>query len=337
MAAMPVPPARPRIALLIGDRYGVGPEIAARRLAAIDHLPDVEIVVFGDRRVLARGAASCGIVLDIAEIDSFTAPMAGTWALLDHPTDIDVEPIGRVSTDAGAESLILLRLAAEAGQAGEIDGIVFAPLNKQAMRQAGHSAGDELEYLAAFMPPAGPYGDVNILGSLWTSRVTSHIPLGSVAASLTPHSLDSAIALLDGAMRRGGHVRPRLAMSALNPHAGEGGAYGREEIELLAPAVARAREAGIDINGPFPSDTIFPRALAGQFEGIVTMFHDQGQIALKAIGLGQGITLLAGLTVPVATPAHGTAYDIAGTGKARDDGLRAALDLVASMASSLEN
>ena len=120
-------------------------------------------------------------------------------------------------------------------------------------------------------------------------------------------------------------------MAALNPHAGEGGAFGMEEIEVLSPAIADAIARGLDVSGPFPSDTVFPRALNGQFDGVVTMFHDQGQIALKLIGLGRGITLLAGFPVPIATPGHGTAYDIAGSGTAKPDGLVAATRLVLSM------
>jgi 4-hydroxythreonine-4-phosphate dehydrogenase len=328
---------RRRIAVIPGDRYGVGPEIVARYLGERGAPQDADLVVLGDRRVLERGAVSCGLGLEIATIGTISDPIARKWALLDIQADIEVEPLGRLSAQAGAECLALLRLAAEAGQSGAIDGIVYAPLNKQAMRMAGHAAGDELDFLVQHMPPEGAFGEINILGAVWTSRVTSHIPLGRVVENLTPENLDKAIRLLDGALRRGGIGKPRLALSALNPHAGEGGAYGREEIDLLAPTVARARTAGMDLAGPFPSDTIFPRAVSGQFDGVVTLFHDQGQIALKAMGLGQGVTLLAGLPIPVATPAHGTAFDIAGTGTARDGGFRAALDLVARMARPMES
>lgn len=321
-----------RVAIVLGDRYGVGPEIVARTLSRPDDLPDTDIIVLGDRRVLERGAVSSGTPLEIATISSLADAMPGRWALLDRPAGIGVEPLGQLSADAGAECLDLLRFAAEAAMDGSIDAILYAPLNKQAMRMAGHEAGDELEYLIHHMPPPGVFGEINILGAVWTSRVTSHIPLSRVAENLTPESLDRAIRLLDGALRLGGYAQPRLALAALNPHAGEGGVYGREEIDLLAPTVARIRATGIDIDGPYPSDTIFPRAVSGQFDGVVTLFHDQGQIALKAMGLGQGITLLAGLPVPVATPAHGTAFDIAGKGTARHKGFTAALELVARMA-----
>ena len=219
----------------------------------------------------------------------------------------------------------------EAAQAGEIDGIVYGPLNKQAMKAAGHAAGDELDFYNTHLTASGLTGEINILDNLWTSRVTSHVPLAKVADLITRERIGAAIDLLAGSLRRSGIGRPRLALAALNPHAGEGGAFGMEEIEVLSPAIEDAVARGLDVSGPYPSDTVFPRALNGQFDGIVTMFHDQGQIALKLIGLGRGITLLAGFPVPIATPGHGTAYDIAGTGTAKPDGLIAATRLVLSM------
>jgi 4-hydroxythreonine-4-phosphate dehydrogenase len=157
------------------------------------------------------------------------------------------------------------------------------------------------------------------------------VPLRDVADLITRDSVARAIDLMETTLRHSGKVSPRLAVAALNPHAGEGGAFGMEEIEIIAPAVADARARQLRVEGPFPSDTVFPRAVAGAFDGVVTMFHDQGQIALKLMGLGKGITLLAGFPVPIATPGHGTAYDIAGTGTAKTDGLKAAVELVARM------
>ncbi len=325
---------RPRLALILGDRYGVGPEIMARQLADEASLPDCDLVVIGDKRVLERGAGSVSLALDIPEIGDISAPLGGKrWALLDMPFEAELEPLGRVSEDAGREVLACLARAAEAAEAGEIDGIVYSPLNKQAMRLAGHAAGDELDYLKPRMS-GKTAGEINILGDLWTSRCTSHIPLREVGNHITPATVRFGIDLLHDALEKAGRKSPRLVLSALNPHAGEGGAYGTEEIDILAPAVAEAKARGIAIEGPFPSDTIFPRAVNGTYDGVVTLFHDQGQIALKMVGLGKGVTLLAGLSVPVATPGHGTAYDIAGTGKARTEGLSMALDTVARMAAS---
>lgn len=323
------------IALTLGDRYGVGPELVAALLA--DRADAARpLVVVGDRAVLAMGARSAGVTLDIVETGSFSVPGGASWSLLHRAHAAEVAPLGRVERDAGLEVLEIMRELSVAALQGAVAGIVYAPLNKQAMRLAGHEAGDELDWFAHHMRPEGRPGEINILGEVWTSRATSHIPLRDVAGKITVDSVLDSVRLLDGALRKAGR-KPRLALSALNPHAGEGGAYGTEEIDVLGPALAKARAERIDIDGPFPADTVFPRAIAGAYNGVVTLFHDQGQIALKMVGLGQGVTLLAGLPVPVATPGHGTAHDIAGQGIARRDGLEAALALVESMSAETAN
>lgn len=316
------------LAMTLGDRYGVGPELAAKLCDRLPVPEGLRIVVVGDRRVFERGRVVGGGSAACPTISAFSEAQA-PWSLLDRPFDAPLQPLGQVSQAAGKEVLETLGLLVDAAKREEVDGIVYAPLNKQAMRDAGHAAGDELEFFRQRLP-APATGEINILGEVWTSRVTSHVPLREVGALITPANVMRGVRLLATTLRQSGR-EPRLAIAALNPHAGEGGAFGREEIDVLSPAVAEARAEGIDISGPFPSDTVFPRAVAGAFNGVVTMFHDQGQIALKMVGLGQGITLLGGFPVPVATPGHGTAYDIAGTGKARADGLEAATRLVATM------
>jgi 4-hydroxythreonine-4-phosphate dehydrogenase len=286
-------------------------------------------VVVGDPAVWILGR-EVAAVPELPEVRSLNDAPAG-WSFLPRPTPIGIRPMGRVSAEAGHEVLALLGLAADATDAGAIGGIVYGPLNKQAMKEAGHTAGDELEFFNTRLPAIGLTGEINILNGLWTSRVTSHVPLRQVAPLITRHRVGAAIDLLARALVLSGVPGPRLAVAALNPHAGEGGLFGREEIDVLAPAIADAAARGLSVSGPFPSDTIFPRALSSGLDGVVTMFHDQGQIALKIIGLGKGITLLAGFPVPIATPGHGTAYDIAGTGKARPDGLFAATRLVMRM------
>jgi 4-hydroxy-L-threonine phosphate dehydrogenase PdxA len=319
-----------RLALTLGDRYGIGPELVAGLAGTYTPPEGFALVVCGDAAVWEAGRRVAGAAKALPVVGTFADATAG-WSFLPLPVDVPVAPMGRVTAEAGAEVLTTLQRLAAAATAGEIDGIVYAPLNKQAMKLAGHAAGDELDFFGKTLASDRAVGEINILGELWTSRVTSHVPLRAVGDLITRESILRSIHLLAGALRRSGRRNPRLAIAALNPHAGEGGAFGREEIEVIAPAVAEAREAGVDAEGPFPADTIFPRAIAGAFDGVVTMFHDQGQIALKMVGLGKGITLLAGFPVPIATPGHGTAYDIAGKGIARVDGLAAAVALVAAM------
>lgn len=316
------------LAMTLGDRYGVGPELVAKLVERLAIPDGLRIVLVGDRRVLEQGQSAARAGATCPSIGTFGEAKA-PWSLLHRPFDAAVHPLGQVSAAAGQEVLDTLGLLVHAAKGKEIGGIVYAPLNKQAMRDAGHAAGDELEFFREHLP-APATGEINILGEVWTSRVTSHVPLREVGALITPANVMRGVHLLATMLRQSGR-EPRLAMAALNPHAGDGGAFGREEIDILAPTIAEARAEGIDIAGPFPSDTVFPRAVAGAFNGVVTMFHDQGQIALKMVGLGQGITLLGGFPVPIATPGHGTAYDIAGTGKAKADGLEAATRLVASM------
>jgi 4-hydroxythreonine-4-phosphate dehydrogenase len=316
------------LAMTLGDRYGVGAELMARLPGRLQVPDGLRIVVVGDRRVFEQGRAAVGMAVECPVIASFSEARA-PWSLLDRPFEAELQPLGRVSAEAGREVLDTLGFLVENARRGEIGGIVYAPLNKQAMREAGHAAGDELDFFRQHLP-APATGEINILNEVWTSRVTSHVPLKDVGALITGENVMRGITLLADTLRRSGR-QPRLAVAALNPHAGEGGAFGREEIDVLAPTIAEAKAVGLDVAGPFPSDTVFPRAVGGAFNGVVTMFHDQGQIALKMIGLGQGITLLGGFPVPIATPGHGTAYDIAGTGKARPDGLEAATLLVARM------
>ncbi|HTX04123.1 MAG TPA: 4-hydroxythreonine-4-phosphate dehydrogenase PdxA, partial [Candidatus Acidoferrales bacterium] len=217
-------------------------------------------------------------------------------------------------------------------QRGEIDGIVFAPLNKNAMRLGGLREGDELDFIVERLGFGGNCGELNVLGNLWTSRVTSHVPLRDVGALVTQSRVYAAILLANDTLRASGISAPRLAVAGLNPHAGDGGTYGDEEIREIAPAIERAKDDGIDARGPFPADTVFVAAMNGDYDAVVTMYHDQGQIAMKLLRFGSGVTVLAGLPVPITTVGHGTAYDIVGKGIARPDGLREAFRICCSMA-----
>jgi 4-hydroxythreonine-4-phosphate dehydrogenase len=174
--------------------------------------------------------------------------------------------------------------------------------------------------------------EFNITGGLWTSRVTSHVPLKDVAALITGAAVRDAVLIIDGALRRAGVAKPCIAVSGLNPHAGDGGSIGSEEIEVIEPAVRALRAQGLDARGPFSPDTVFIAARRGDFDAVVSMYHDQGQIAMKLMGFERGVTLHGGLPVPVSTPASGSAFDIAGQGIARIDGLRAAFELNVRMA-----
>ncbi len=312
--------AKPRIGLLLGDPTGIGPEIGARLLAHPETLKQAEIVVIGDRRLYKQGREIAGV--RNIEPEFLECPFA-------EPEWI----VGQVNAAAGRHVLECIREAVSIWKSGRIDAIVFAPLNKQAMKLAGLKHPDELHFLAELAGYVGPISEINICGKLWTSRVTSHIPLKSVAQAITTDRIGEVVRLLHGMLQKNGVLRPRLAVAALNPHAGEGGLFGTEENVLIRPAVLKALENGLDVVGPLPADTIFVAAKRGDFDGVVTMYHDQGQIALKLLGFDRGVTLGGGLPLVTATPAHGTAFDLAGKGQADDSALREAFSTACRLAS----
>lgn len=221
-------------------------------------------------------------------------------------------------------------------QSGQAQAFCFAPLNKSALRLGGMTQEDELRWFAQFLSYTGVCGELNVLRTLWTSRVTSHVALREVADLLTPQKVVDAIRMITDALRATGISSPRIAVCGLNPHNGDNGNYGDEEGRIIAPAVAHARDLGYPADGPFPADTAFVRALREHkgYDGVVTMYHDQGQIAMKLMGFEQGVTVHGGLPFPITTPAHGTAYDIAGQGLANPQAMCSAFTLAARMATT---
>jgi len=308
-----------RVGLVLGDPAGVGAELAAKLLQglAADELEGVAVI--GDARQLEAGARVAKTKLP--QIEVLNRANA-------DPASI---PLGSASAAGGKAALDNFTAALDLARAGKLDAVCFTPFNKQALMMAGNRFEDELRYAADHLGWAKPVGEFNILGQLWNARVTSHIGIAQVSSHLSRERVLEAIRLTDAQMRRAGFHPPRIAVAALNPHAGEGGAFGREEIDVIAPAVADARAAGIEASGPFPSDTVYLRARDRQFDAVVTMYHDQGQIAIKLLGFSRGVTLLGGLPVAVTTPAQGTAYDIAGKGVATADALKNAFAIARTL------
>jgi 4-hydroxythreonine-4-phosphate dehydrogenase len=237
---------------------------------------------------------------------------------------------GVSSRQGGAFSLTNFRTALRLGAAGVVDGVAFTPFNKHAMKLALPSYIDEIEVITEETGAKSNGREFNILDKLWNARVTSHVPLKDVAKYITRERVADGIALTDRCMRAAGFARPRIAVAGLNPHAGDEGNFGREEIDVIGPAVADAQAMGITCDGPFPPDTVFVRAKRGDFDAVQTMYHDQGQIAMKLMGFERGVTLIAGYDFPICTPAHGTAYDIAGKGVANLGASRQALLIAAA-------
>lgn len=312
-----------RIALSVGDPAGIGPEIIARLLAQPGIEQRAHIILIGNRDALARGARAAGV--------EPPAPRAGL-EIVDWPgADATFEP-GVVDTRNGGFMLDSLRLAVDYATSGRADAICFGPLNKGALRLGGMREEDEMRWFARLLDHTGPCGEFNVLDALWTARVTSHIALKDVSAHLSREAVADAIGMLAGALRASGCEAPRIGVCGLNPHNGDNGNYGSEERDVIAPGIALAASRGVPASGPYPADTIFLRARDGQFDGIVTMYHDQGQIATKLLGFDVGVTVEGGLPIPITTPAHGTAYDIVGTGRASATAMEHAFDLACRMA-----
>ena len=307
----------PRIAVAMGDPAGISPELLAKLLARADLMALAVVTVIGDRRVLAAGEKVAGLSLDLPIVPLSEAgraePSRPVFIDLAHLDPAGI-PVGEASAAGGAFAMRNFREALLLGKAGQVDGIMFTPFNKLALKLAGNPYPDEIRWAADVLNWKGGCSEYNRLDDLWNARVTSHEPLRDVADMLTRERIVAAIEATAATLTAAGVKRPRIAVAGLNPHAGEGGLFGREEIDVIAPAVEDARRRQFAVEGPFPADTVWIKARRGDYDVVLSMYHDQGQIALKLLGFERGVTILGGLPVPIATPAHGTAYDIADRG-----------------------
>ncbi|MEW4530139.1 4-hydroxythreonine-4-phosphate dehydrogenase PdxA [Maioricimonas sp. JC845] len=338
----------PRIALTMGDVAGIGPELVAR--AAIhERVTSVgRPVVVGHPEVLRKALALIGCSQPVATIERLdvasTAP--GDAVLCWNPSPVDVTAVGpgTVDASAGRAAYDYLVAAAEAALAGTLDAIVTAPLNKYSLRQGGCPLPGHTEILAevcgrsevAMMLYAGREGRVAAPHGLGVAHVTLHTSIASVPGLLTTSRIVETIRLVDGFMRRMGCPSPRVGVCALNPHAGEQGLFGDEEARLIAPAVAEARQDGIDASDPIPADALMRRAVEGEFDGVAAMYHDQGHIALKLVAFETAVNVTLGLPIVRTSPSHGTAFDIAWQGRAGVTGMLTAIEAAAQLAATRE-
>ena len=326
---------KPHLALAMGDAAGISPELAARMLIDRDVLEACDLTVLGDARVLAEGARIAGVTpqMDIVGSNAWRRPSDGRPLFVDlaNCDPATVTP-GKVSAESGRFATDNFRRALQMAAAGQVEGVCFTPFNKAAMRLITPGYDDEIGFVTEAIGFDGDAREFNILDGLWNARVTSHVPLSAVAGLLTRDAIVANLRLTDRALRDAGIGQPRIAVAALNPHAGDHGNFGREEIDVIGPAVAAGRAEGIGCDGPYPADTVFVRARRGDFDAVLTMFHDQGQIAMKLLGFESGVTLMGGFPFPISTAAHGTAYDIVGKGDAHPGAMRNAILLAARMA-----
>ncbi|MDA1184667.1 MAG: 4-hydroxythreonine-4-phosphate dehydrogenase PdxA [Acidobacteria bacterium] len=331
--------AQPLVGLMLGDATGIGPEIAVKllstALAAGDDAPPARLAVVGDARVLELGMRDAGISVPY-QIYPRLDQVA--WSA-DHIPVIDLANLdpasvarGEVSPESGRACGDTLKYMIDLALDGQLDGICFAPLNKAALHSGGWHFTDEHQMFAHLTGHTGFFGEMNVIPEFATFRVTSHVALRAALDMITPERIGLALRLAHATLRDMGHEHPRIGVAALNPHCGENGLFGDEEITTIRPTVETLRAEGIDATGPISSDTIFIKAKRGDFDGVVMMYHDQGQIATKLLGFNKGVTVTAGLKTVFTTPAHGTAFDILGQGKADPGALAHAVRLAAMLA-----
>lgn len=309
---------KPRIAMVLGDPAGIGPELIAKLLSDESVRTEAEILLIADKQELEEGMRVARRRFEYRPVQSLDHLNFGEVPLLYDFRGTVTEPFVRKQTSAagGRYSLDTLQVALDLTTSGKTDAILFAPLNKTSLHLGGMTCSDELHWFAEQIGYAGTVCEINVMDDIWTSRVTSHMALKDVPQYITQERVVEAIRLIDTALKQCGKARPRIAVCGFNPHCGDNGNFGREEIDVIAPAVARAQAAGFAAEGPFPADTIFLKVQGDrhEYDAVVTMYHDQGQIAIKLMGFSRGVSVQGGLPIPITTPAHGTAFDIATQG-----------------------
>ncbi|ONC11704.1 4-hydroxythreonine-4-phosphate dehydrogenase PdxA [Burkholderia pseudomallei] len=330
-----------RIAITTGEPAGVGPELTARALAdAATRWPDARFTVLGDASLIAARAAAVGL-----DWTRMTAAGGGAHVANAHVTNAHVAvahralaapaEAGKLNPANGRYVLDLLDAAIDGALAGEYDAIVTAPLQKSTINDAGVPFTGHTEYLAE--RTRTPHVVMMLAGTgerpLRVALATTHLPLRDVSAALTIDGLADTLSIIDRDLRGSfGLAAPRILVTGLNPHAGEHGYLGREEIDVIEPALERARAAGIDARGPYPADTLFQPRYLEHADCVLAMFHDQGLPVLKYATFGEGINVTLGLPIIRTSVDHGTALDLAGTGRADPGSLVAAIDTAVTMA-----
>lgn len=322
---------RPILGILLGEATGIGPEVVAKVCAKNRISNYCRPILIGDLRVLKAGMNISDVTFPFNVVDDIThVDWMGSIPILDQknidPTKIK---LGHIDAGSGKATGELFETGLNLFKNGHIQGFTFAPYNKAALEYGGF---DIFKLFARNLKVKWPFGELNVVNNVWVSRVTSHVPLKDVPKRLNIKNIAGAIKLVNDTMIMTGIDRPRIAVAALNPHAGEDGLFGSEEIEIIAPAINKANEDGINAKGPFPADTLFLNAFKGLYDGVTTMYHDQGQIALKLMNFESAVTVIAGLSCPITTPAHGTAFDIVGRGIANPNAMEQAIKIAAEMA-----
>jgi len=324
------------IGISLGDATGIGPEVALKAVAAEAAKDDSKYLLLGDEHCVRRLIQKFGLGLPLEKFSDYTAAAAGKLFVVDPLAKPLPEDLPAGSPVAARAAVAWLRDGAERCLRRELGALVTAPVNKESIIRAGHKFVGQTEFLSEF---AGARRTAMMLlghdgNQRWlrVALATIHISIKSVPEKLTAEKIARAIELAAQACRDLGLPRARVAVCGLNPHAGEGGQFGDEEIKIISPTIATAKKRGLDVVGPLSGDTVFHYALQGDFDAVVAMYHDQGLAPLKAVAFDTGVNWTLGLPFIRTSPDHGTAYDIAGKGIANPSSMIAAIRLAKKLA-----
>ncbi|MBM4448452.1 MAG: 4-hydroxythreonine-4-phosphate dehydrogenase [Chloroflexi bacterium] len=323
----------PLIAVTPGDITGIGPEILVKVIT--EGPPEnCRLLVVGDAGVLRASFAALGKKFDLPvfqKIEAAAASGARVMMLDLAQGGRELLALARPHPEAGRMAAEALVQSAKWAREGKVDAVVFGPLVKETLYLGRKKYNDETEMMREQL--AAPLmKSIAKIGGIFRVTIAEHVPLQRIPEFITRENVLEAIEILREALTMYGVKSPRIAVAALNPHAGEGGLVGREEIDHIAPAIGEAKKKGIDVYGPVPADTVYVRAFQGQFDGVVNMYHDQANIAMKMAGFGEIVIIFARSPVIITTPSHGPAYGKAGKGTADPGNLRATIEVAASLA-----
>ena len=326
---------RPLLAITLGDPAGIGPEVTLKALQHETVYTACRPLVIGDQRILRRAAAWLGgpePAWDVVDDPAAGRYQAGAVTLLDlHNADPEHFAPGNFGAAAGRAAVAYVFRACDLAMAGEVDAVVTAPLNKEAMHLGGYKYPGHTELLAE-RTRAERVSMLLVGPKLRVVHVSTHVSLQEAIRRVTTRRVREVIDLAAASCRSLGIAEPRIAVAGLNPHAGEGGLFGEQEAEAIQPAIDAARADGLNVSDPMPPDTVFLRAVKGEYDIVVAMYHDQGHIPMKLLAFDSGVNVSIGLPIIRTSVDHGTAFDIAGTGKASAESMLAAIDVAVQMA-----
>ncbi len=329
-------PRKPIIVFTMGDPSGIGPEVCIKSACAKKVFSVCTPVIYGDSKVLKKAANLCGRRIKVIKNITSLKEDNGSIKVFQVASMSEQLVIGSLSSDSGRVAMECVSSAVEDTLSGKVSAIVTAPINKEAIKMSGYNFPGHTEYLAE-KTGAKHFAMMLIGGRLKVALVTIHMSLEKALKSINKKVVYEKILILNDGLKSLGVSNPRIAVSALNPHAGEGGRFGKEEEEIIEPAIELAFKKGINCGGPYPPDTVFYFARKGAYDAVLAMYHDQGLIPVKLLAFDKGVNITLGLPIIRTSPDHGTAFDIAWQNKASSSSMEAAAVLAAKLAVKSKN